>query len=161
MPSPGDWHEDDWDTFGELRHMDTGVPLFQQAPDPFLDGGDAVELHRRLTRFHAALPFSESERLWLCSIDFPYSTDFAGRVAAIDAEVFNAGIRQRVPGAELIRRWAAWRREADEYAGQGSLREARCLLGQIGEQLLPEGALTRHPSYYREYVEQVRPTLDI
>ncbi len=102
-----------------------------------------ADLSSYIDRWHAALPFNEAEREIVCSA---YRAD-SGEVGAYreipsqirrqEFEIVNAGLRSVVRGRDLMRRWWAWRREADEFAGQDSLSQAKAALLQLVGQFLP------------------------
>jgi hypothetical protein len=50
----------------------------------------------------------------------------------------SAGIRRVIHGRDLLQRWWSWRRETGEYAGQGSLDQARDALEGVIELIAPE-----------------------
>ncbi len=45
---------------------------------------------------------------------------------------------REVNGGDLMRRWRAWRREEDEFAGQDSLERAMRALSDIAHRLILE-----------------------
>lgn len=137
------WSENDRLAFGNLVELETGIKFIEPAPDPLVDGGDVARLHRALARFHASLPLSEAERHWLCDPligdrQFKRSWDIhhPETLLGVAEEVTSAGIRQVIQGHEVVRRLAAWRRETDEFAHQGTLDEAREALGTIATTLV-------------------------
>jgi len=97
-------------------------------------------LDRLWTSFYTALPFSEGERAWVIDtiqhspriITVEKTVDF---VSDQEGEIVAEGVRRRVSGSELMRRWLAWRRETEEYAGQGTLAVARETLGRLERHL--------------------------
>lgn len=121
---------------------------FIDAPDEASD--DAVRqarISRTLLELHVALPFNEAERGWLDRLSNEYGKsenssellpDF---VEQHDERIMVAGIRQVVSGRDLMRRWLSWRREADEYEGQGAVDAARGaltkLIGLVGHSAAP------------------------
>jgi hypothetical protein len=99
------------------------------------------------TVFHTALPFSEGERVWVVEkvrgVDRVDETlDY---VVVQEGEIVASGLRTRVSGRELMRRWIAWRHETDEYAGQGTLDVAREALAGLVVHLNPWGGPEQLP----------------
>jgi hypothetical protein len=144
------WGEDDFRIFDNLEQLETGICLIEPQPD--MDGGDIANLHRTFGRLHVALPLSEAERRWL----FNPLVKEAGRregmhhpetLIGFTEEVTSGGIKQVLQGRELVRRMSAWRRESEEFAGQGSFEEARQALGDIAITLVTE---TRWPEEYSD-----------
>jgi hypothetical protein len=91
-----------------------------------------------------ALPFSEAERYWMYDAERAHSLQSKNRevplsdsIVSVEATVMSAGIRQVLRGRDLVRRWAAWRRETHEFAGQGSLTTALFLLDHMAYELVP------------------------
>jgi hypothetical protein len=91
------------------------------------------ELWRAVDLFHAALPFSEGERRWFLdtykaarSVELTKLGVRAQEVVAgTETTITSNGLHQVIKGRELMRRWAAWRRETAEFAGQGTVEEAQ------------------------------------
>ena len=120
---------------------------------PEVPTGVRAELTGYLDRWHAALPFNEAEREIVCSA---YQSD-SGEVEAYreipsqirrqEFEIVNAGLRSVVRGRDLMRRWWAWRREADEFAEQGSLSQAKAALIQLVGHFVPPENMPPHISY--------------
>lgn len=86
---------------------------------------------------HAALPFNEAERGIVCSA-YRADSGEAGAYREIPSqirqqefEIVSAGLGSVVRGRDLMRRWWAWRREADDFDGQDSLSRAKTALIQL------------------------------
>jgi hypothetical protein len=98
----------------------------------------------------AALPITGPERSWL-AMRFVWGTDpyydsVAKDLGGQEAEIVSGGIRRVLRGDDLLKRWIDWRRQAGDYANQGTLDLAREALRGIVEKLvLYEDALP--PSY--------------
>jgi len=115
---------------GHWLAMESIVPIID-APEEL--GGDLYKrAYDALLRFHVALPFSEAEREWLSKISARRASDESSQPGDLprvierqESRVMMAGIQRVISGRDLMRRWVAWRRETDEYAGQGSLAQAR------------------------------------
>jgi hypothetical protein len=118
--------------------METEVPLLDV--EMHVSGNDRQRLNDTLTAFHTALPFNEAERDWLGRVhrEEPGHRTVEARIGVIEAQegqIMMYGVRKIVSGRDLMRRWITWRREADEYEGQGSLDQAREALGSLRDLL--------------------------
>lgn len=134
------WDKGDRRAFNSFQELDTGIKFIEPARE--VDGSDLGDLHRTFGRLHAALPFTEPERAWLWGAN---GRDAPEGLVGEAAEIMAGGVLRVVQGRDLVRRWWAWRRETDEFAGQGSLDEARQTLGMLAETLVTE------PNWPREY----------
>lgn len=110
--------------------MESVVPLLDDPDDGVLQkkGYDA------LLAFHIALPYNEAERQWLTQVDSASERtpdDLSRLIEGCEDRIMMAGVQQVVSGRDLMRRWTAWRRETDEFAGQGSLDKAREALQSV------------------------------
>jgi hypothetical protein len=123
---------------------------------------DFVLLARKLwSDYRDATPFTEAEGRWLLNtyrnIGFANPSVSQEQIfAAINAEegrIMSSGLRRVVYGHDLLRRWWSWRRQTDEYTGQGSLDAARLALAGIYEYTMPR---ERWPE---SYVYSLRPEL--
>jgi hypothetical protein len=140
------WGESDRKTFEYLHEFDTGIAFMKPADE--VGAPELGDLFRNFRRFSSALPFSEGERHWLFAAyrSFsPLGIELEEGIVTTETTIVSAGLRQPLHGRDLVRRWAAWRREADEFAAQGSLTEANVALRFIGEQLVPKA---RWPAGY-------------
>ncbi len=104
-----------------------------------------AELNGYLDSWHTALPFNEAERGIVCSAYRSVSRkvcayrEVPGQLRRQEFEIVNVGLRRIVRGRDLMRRWWSWRREMDEFAGQGSLAEAKAALIRItGRMVSPD-----------------------
>lgn len=117
-----------------LEHL---VPLVDVPCE--LEGDVRQRAHGALSAFHNALPFSEAERDWLVRLyrHGAALTDetFPDIAEAYEDRIMSAGVTRVVSGRDLMRRWTAWRREADEFENQGALDQARKALQGLREQL--------------------------
>jgi hypothetical protein len=157
MPfAPGDtprWTDDDRQTFwGELMDFEFSVPMLEREVEREAKG-DFDRRFPNIVRFHAALPFSEDERRWYVAehgivweLDVDKRMDALEKARveegtdeeiAIEAQIIALGTQQGVDRRDFVRRWAAWRREVDEFAGQGQIDDARTALDLLGHELLP------------------------
>ncbi len=89
-------------------------------------------------QWHAALPLTITERARLVDVQ-RVQKNISGETLskALDAlprdTKISGGVRVTSDGPELKQRWQAWREQRDEFAGQGSLIQARHALRQIIE----------------------------
>jgi hypothetical protein len=100
----------------------------------------APMLYVRLAAYHDALPFSAAERRALamrCSTmnERPVVEE---RLRLEAATMTESGLRRVVQGGDLVRRWWSWRRQTDEFAGQGSADLAHRALGDIAWRFMPK-----------------------
>lgn len=103
-------------------------------------GQEQVErLSNLLTRYHLALPFDEAERQWLYETYSP--REGISDVRSKEATIVCGGLRHVIHGRELLRRWWSWRRETDQFIGQGTLGLARETLRELIETLSPSLSL--------------------
>ena len=85
-----------------------------------------------LLRLHGAMPFDEVERDWLFEAhDETQGPNSITLIRRREATIVSGGLRRVVQGRDLIRRWWSWRRETDEFSGQGSLDQARDALRDL------------------------------
>jgi hypothetical protein len=127
---------------------------------------DKLYFERGIPRLTAraleALPFAEAERQWLTD---SYHAKQWGRpdhhwqdtpklIGRMESEIVSAGLRQVVEGKALMRRWWAWRRQTDEFEGQGSLAVCQHALGAIIELTFPEG---ERPLLWTERIKPYLP----
>jgi hypothetical protein len=134
------WDSADYEAFEHLDSYDSGIALMQLGSEIPTD--DLQTLFRNFRHLGAALPFSEGERHWLFEANRslrPLGIDLVEGIIAADTHVISGGLRQVLRGRELVRRWAAWRRQADEFGEPNgrNLIEATHTLRLIGEQLVP------------------------
>lgn len=144
----GGWHYFEGDALAAYVDMELHIPHIRAT--------DEVSPHEMevftgyLATFRSALPFSEAERHWLWKQrevganphHFEAELSHAG-----DEPVISAGQHIRLDGQDMLRRWRSWRRETDEYAGQGTLDVARDALRGMLELLSPWEPL---PEAYRK-----------
>ena len=137
---PG-WTHEDHVVFGYFMDFEDDIALLRPADEVF--DSEQIDLFDNLRHFHAALPFNEGERHWLIAAErvaqeIPVPAGTFEHMSPMEGEIISAGVKQPVVGFDLVRRWVAWRREADDFEGQGSLDEARSALDLVGRELLPE-----------------------
>ena len=108
--------------------FDSAIPLMAM---PFEMTGDfSKRLHDTILAVRTALPFNEAERAWLydgtrSGHDPSLPKQVPERFEHMEGTIMVDGVRRPVSGHELMSRWLAWRRQTDEYEGQGSLDQAR------------------------------------
>jgi hypothetical protein len=136
-PSPvPELDEYDISSFEDFGELTTGIRFIDSHPDS--EGHELGNLHRDFRRLFAATPFTEGERRWLYEEPSHRTQRGLGELVGQTAEILDAGVLQVVQGRDVVRRWWAWRRERDEFAGQGSLDEAREALGAMSLKLVSE-----------------------
>jgi hypothetical protein len=137
------WDETDWRGFDDLFSLHGDMDYLDTSWEE--DGLGTGELMEPWQHFTAALPFSEGERYWMIDASRQHwrtgrnlDTSFSEHLVTIETAVMSGGLRQALRGRDLVRRWACWRREAGEFAGQGSLTTALFLLDHIAYELVPD-----------------------
>ena len=101
-----------------------------------------TEISDALDSWHAALPFSESEREIVRhayeegSQEALAYREVPGALRRQEFNIVSAGVRRVVSGRDPMRRWWAWRRELDEYEGQDTLHQARAAVTAIAGRLI-------------------------
>jgi hypothetical protein len=118
--------------------LEADIPLINVFND--VTHEDRQKLNDALHAFHTALPFDEAERGWLGQTynrlaEQHVVREIPGLIEGCEDHIMMAGVRRVVSGRDLMHRWIAWRREADEYEGQGSLDQAREALGSLRDLL--------------------------
>jgi hypothetical protein len=145
MPfAPGEtprWNRNDRGEFGALMDLETSLPMLER--DDAVQGRDVHELFPNLRGFHDMLPFSDDERRWLVAGD----RDLYGlwdtpsdpeEGVLVDVGIIATGERDGMAGGDMVRRWAAWRREVDEFAGRAILSQTDSFLKLLGRDLVHE-----------------------
>lgn len=123
------WANSDYCTFYDWQELERAVPLAVTE----LSVDDGCRLADQLESLHCALPYSEAERRWL-RVNYAEPPTESGRWESIrrqEIAVVSNGLVQVMHGREMLRKWWAWRRETDEFAGQGSLDEACAALNTL------------------------------
>ena len=139
------WQSKDTLAFATWLSMEVDL---QDMPLPVeLEVADLLRpFHRQVEKFHNAFPFSEAERSWMVRLEAePESKDavqppFEG-FADLEEGIVSAGLRRVVTGRDLMRRWISWRRETDEYTGQGTMTYARDALAELIQLVAPDESL--------------------
>lgn len=102
-----------------------------------------AEVSGYLDAWHEALPFNEPEReivrgAYNAAPDRPLAyREIPSQLRKSDFEVMESGVKKIVRGRELMRRWWAWRRELDEFEGQGNLGQAKEAVANLAGKLIP------------------------
>jgi hypothetical protein len=138
------WYYPEGGALAALSEFDGQVPNIRAGGEVSLEEMEAFTA--RLDAFRLALPLSEAERHWMHRVEGaidPHSYHFEAQIGHVDDEVIALGLRTRIDGRDMLRRWRAWRRETDEYAGQGTLDLAREALRGVVQLLLPDEILPR------------------
>lgn len=140
---------DEPNTLEERAFADPRI-LVSVAEYEYMLAGFAVDLEpetsRRVNHFvsiyHEALPFNSGERRWLTrsimglAEDRLQRGDRVDRLATMEGSVTSEGLSCAVKGGELMRRWSAWRSQANEFAKAGTFDLARAALAGLGGVLL-------------------------
>jgi hypothetical protein len=120
------WHEADEEALMEYLLLEELVPRMRPTDEVSHEEMDAFMV--KMYALRAAMPLTEPERHWVRQLWNAFDsaeTNFDEALERQEAEVVVAGLRQVVKGDEILRRWTAWRKETDEFAGQGTLDMAR------------------------------------
>jgi hypothetical protein len=151
----GGWYEPESDALAVLVSLDWIVPHIRAGGEVSIDEMEAFDT--RLAAFRAALPLTDPERHWLVKVVGAVDANYAQAAENLgerEDDIISAGMRQRVSGRDLLRRWHSWRMETDEYAGQGTLDLAREALRGVVQLILPDEPL---PKSYRELRDLLDP----
>jgi hypothetical protein len=135
-----EWDDADRTSFGFLLDMEESLPMLDDVVE------DVPSRLPEIGRFHAALPFTDAEREWLLAKQKALWEPRSEHLRQIHAGTFSVkqrivelGEEQHVAGADMVRRWAAWRRNADEFAENSSREDAAYALDKLAHELLPYG----------------------
>jgi hypothetical protein len=151
-PEAPRWDDPEVNAFEDLAELTTGIRFIE--PQPELAGSAIGALHRDFQRLFAATPFSQSERDWMLEPPTrPTRERGTGDLIGKSVELLDAGVFRVIEGEDLARRWWAWRRERDEFAGQGSLEVARQALGAMSLKLVSE---QHWPRQHQALLEDIR-----
>jgi hypothetical protein len=129
-------HEDDYMGLDFLEQTE-GYAKGLYEPLVALDGtyGRLEDFEQRWSDFQAALPLSKPEFVWFVNIPNLKSTDTIAqleqKIGYQVGTIVSGGIHKVVSGRELLTRWVSWRREASQFAGQGTLDMARDALAEL------------------------------
>lgn len=128
------WAPSDKWSFHNWFNIEVKIPAAQAEM-----GTDIEDLNAVLLQFHGALPFDEVERDWLFdAYDKAYGENSIKTLRRQEATIVSGGLRRVIQGRDLMRRWWSWRRETDEFSGQGSLDLAREALRELVETYSPD-----------------------
>jgi hypothetical protein len=121
--------EYDCQALGDWLEIEEAIPMMEVVISAEIMGPVKKKANDALFALHTALPFSEAERGWLIQLfrqlHVPSIEALPGMIETQEAQIISAGVKRVVTGRDLMRRWTAWRRETDEFVGQGSLDQAR------------------------------------
>lgn len=134
------WDRVDRGTFGFLLALEESLPMLDD------EVGDTSGQFPALVNFHASLPFTATEREWLVAKSGALWESEPKDVSHIQSDTFSVeqkiielGAQQGIAGADMVRRWAAWRRNADEFTENSTREEAAYALDGLAHELLPYG----------------------
>lgn len=137
------WTEPDSRALGITQEFDWLARLL--IPPEVVSAEHRMENIELMATFRAALPFAEAERKWLLDDYHPGERGasvgdprWAELIRQREVSLVSAGVSRVVHGRDLLQRWWSWRREAGEYADQGSLDQARYALEGIVGLMAPE-----------------------
>jgi hypothetical protein len=122
--------------------------LWEPSPREAVDVDAAEKIDAVVGHYRAALPFDEPEGRWLLqTYDEVWGTDSIARIRSHPpVEIVAGGLRRVIAGRDLLRRWWAWRRQTDEFRGQGTLGVACDALRDLIKTVSPDVELT--PAHY-------------
>lgn len=119
-------------------HFNIEESILRGYADPTTTSPQAVRLEDMLTRYHVALPFDEAERVWLFETAGGVAVpETLNPVRCSEATLISSGLHRIVYGRDLLRRWWAWRRDTEEFRGQGTVDIARETLRELVETVSP------------------------
>ncbi len=129
-------HDDDRQALEDLSDLEVWETTLNE---PLIAADSSYGLVERFEpawrSFQAALPFTMEERTWF--LDPEDTTAERADKENQEATIISAGVHKVISGRELVRRWLAWRRETDEFEGQGTLDIAREALRSLHEVVAP------------------------
>jgi hypothetical protein len=100
--------------------------------DPTITEDQVEHLTEMLFTYNVTLPYDEAERHWLFdAYDGAWGVGSIGIIRRQETRIVSGGLRRVVYGRELMQRWWSWRRDTDQFAGQGTVdlaRDALCTL---------------------------------
>jgi hypothetical protein len=134
------WRWVNSDRFALYGWYSLEIETLDALAEPELTRNQVGDILNHLSDFRVALPFSEAEGNWLLdaySQMFDTSANLSFIRSRKPEEIVSAGLRRVIDGRDLLRRWWAWRREADEFRGQGSIYLAREALRTLIETVAP------------------------
>lgn len=140
------WYHPEGSALSTLVDMETTIPMIRATSDVLVE--EMEEFTTKVVAYHLALPLTAAERSWLLRVKGadPHSHHLLRTIGVVDEEIVADGLRQRLNGRDLLRRWLSWRRETDEFEGAGTLDLARENLRGMIELLQPSERL---PQSYR------------
>ena len=123
-------------------HFNMEEVMMEAFTDPVLTGGQVATLNDLVARYHVSLPIDEAEREWLFDecrgLAVPENLRIVRRQ---EITLVSRGLHRVIYGRDLLRRWSAWRRDADEFRGQGTAEVARETLRELIETVSPGATL--------------------
>jgi hypothetical protein len=131
------WVQGDKHAFHNWFTVEEHVPAALAEPGLSVDQVDTIT--GVLGDVNVALPYDEAERYWLfAAYSEAYGPDSISTIRQREPEeIVSRGLRRVIDGRDLMRRWWAWRRETDEFRGQGTLDIAREALRKLIETVAP------------------------
>jgi len=137
----GYWLPTDRRAFEGWLSVEYHVPDAQA--DPEITAEQLSHVDGLLFKYRAALPYNEAERYWLFGVldDLEHSRGLIGVIRRHEGQIVSGGLRQVVYGRDLTRRWWAWRRQIEQFQGQGTVDVAREALRELIEIVDPDCGL--------------------
>ncbi len=131
--------------------------------DPAITEDQVEHLTEMLFTYNAALPYDEAERHWLFNAyDEAWGLGSIGIIRRQEARIVSGGLRRVVYGRELMQRWWSWRRDTDQFTGQGTVDLAReALRGLIETTNLSVGLPETYVALRGAEREQPAPTASL
>lgn len=125
------------------------LDLEERLPSPSFERerGEPIETHfPDLERFHAAVPFTAAERDWLVAksralweVEPKDMLAIHNGTFSMEQKIIELGAQQGVAGTDMVRRWAAWRRNLHEFRDHPTSEEAGDALARLIQQIFPYG----------------------
>jgi hypothetical protein len=142
----GRWLQSDKFAFHGWFVIEEKTALAQAEPD--IKAEQVEHINVGLFHYRVALPFDEAERRWLYdAYAEAWGPNSISVIRRKEGAIVSGGLHRVIYGRDLMRRWWAWRRETDEFRGQGTVDLAREALREIIETVSPDLGL---PEPYRE-----------
>jgi hypothetical protein len=136
----GRWRVSDRRAFYGWLQIEGDTPEAQTA----LGNQDEDSLERLndiLHKYHSVMPYDEAERFWLfvtaCEAQELSFAESFHHIRKQEARIVSAGLRRVVYGRELLGRWWSWRRDTDQFSGQGTVDTAREALRELITMVAP------------------------
>jgi hypothetical protein len=142
LPShPPIWDEADEMALSFFLDLEARLPSFDREL-----GEPAATRFPELARFHTAVPFTDAERDWLVAksravweVEPKDMLAIHNGTLSMEQKITELGAQQGIAGTDMVRRWAAWRRNVDEFRENSTREDAAYALDKLIHQLYPYG----------------------